>query len=72
LQQKTKNGPRADVTDVTITDYYASDASCVGGHLDCRAQVASPWSVRRLPAINTIMPGSLIRPLWGAEMFFYS
>lgn len=41
IQQKTENGPRKDVTDVTTTDYYAPDATCVGGHLGCRGQVAS-------------------------------
>ncbi len=41
ILQKTENGPRTDVTDITTTDYYAPDAACVGGHLGCRAQVAS-------------------------------
>ena len=41
ILQKTENGPRKDVTDVTTTDYYAPDATCVGGHLGCRGQVAS-------------------------------
>lgn len=40
ILQKTENGPRTDVTDITTTDYYALDAVCVGGHLGCRAQVA--------------------------------
>jgi YD repeat-containing protein len=41
ILQKTENGPRTDVTDITTTDYYAPDAACVGGHKGCRAQVAS-------------------------------
>ncbi|MDO8894872.1 MAG: hypothetical protein Q7U93_07890, partial [Nitrosomonas sp.] len=41
ILQKTENGPRTDVTDITTTDYYAPDAVCVGGHLGCRAQVES-------------------------------
>lgn len=41
ILQKTENGPRFDVSNVTTTDYYAPDAACVGGHLGCRAQVAS-------------------------------
>ncbi len=41
ILQKTENGPRSDVTDVITTQYYAPDAACTGGHLGCRAQVAS-------------------------------
>ena len=41
ILQKTENGPRSDVTDVTTTYYYAPDAACTGGHLGCRGQVAS-------------------------------
>lgn len=39
LVQKIDNGPRIDVNDLTTTDYYAPDASCVGGHFGCRGQV---------------------------------
>ncbi len=41
ILQKTENGPRSDVTDVTTTYYYAPDAACTGGHLGCRGQVLS-------------------------------
>ncbi|MCE7915609.1 MAG: RHS repeat protein [Nitrosomonas sp. PRO4] len=41
ILQKTENGPRSDVTDVTTTYYYAPDAACTGGHLGCRGQVSS-------------------------------
>ncbi|MEI2768664.1 MAG: RHS repeat-associated core domain-containing protein [Nitrosomonas sp.] len=41
ILQKTENGPRTDVSDITTYNYYAPDASCVGGHLGCRGQVAS-------------------------------
>ena len=39
LVQKVENGPRTDVSDITITDYYAPDANCVGNLLGCRGQV---------------------------------
>ncbi|MCG7756847.1 MAG: hypothetical protein LZF63_09340, partial [Nitrosomonas sp.] len=41
ILQKTDDGPRTDVTDITTTDYYAPDATCVGGHKGCRAQVSN-------------------------------
>ena len=41
ILQKTENGARTDVTDITTTDYYAPDAICAGGHKGCRAQIAS-------------------------------
>lgn len=39
LMQKIDNGPRLDVADLTTTDYYAPDESCVGDPLGCRGQV---------------------------------
>lgn len=39
LVQKIDNGPRTDVTDTTITDYYAPDENCLGGYFGCRGQV---------------------------------
>ncbi len=39
LVQKVEDGPRTDVADLTTTDYYAPDASCVGGHFGCRGQI---------------------------------
>lgn len=41
ILQKTDDGPRTDVADITITQYYAPDAACSGGHLGCRGQIAS-------------------------------
>lgn len=41
ILQKTDDGPRTDVADITITQYYAPDAACSGGHSGCRGQVAS-------------------------------
>ncbi|UJP01494.1 MAG: hypothetical protein LZF64_03505, partial [Nitrosomonas sp.] len=41
ILQKTENGPRSDVSDVTTTQYYAPDAACTGGHSGCRGQVSS-------------------------------
>lgn len=41
ILQKTEDGPRTDVADITTTQYYAPDAACAGGHLGCRAQVSS-------------------------------
>ncbi len=38
--QKTEDGPRTDVVDVTTTDYYAPDVDCNGGHLGCRGRMA--------------------------------
>ncbi len=40
VQQKTEDGPRTDVNDVTITDSYPPDALCTGGHLGCRGQIS--------------------------------
>lgn len=40
ILQKTEDGPRTDVTDITITDYYPPDAACSGGHFGCRGQIA--------------------------------
>ena len=42
LVQKVEDGPRTDVSDLTTTDYYAPDATCVGGGTGCRGQV---WKV---------------------------
>lgn len=39
LVQKIEDGPRIDVADLTTTDYYAPDESCVGDPLGCRGQV---------------------------------
>ncbi len=39
LVQKVMDGPRTDVADLTTIDYYAPDASCMGGHFGCRGQV---------------------------------
>ena len=41
LTQRIEDGPHTDVSDITTYNYYAPDASCVGGHLGCRGQVAS-------------------------------
>ncbi|GKS69654.1 type IV secretion protein Rhs [Nitrosomonas sp. PY1] len=41
ILQKTENGPRTDVSDITTYNYHAPDASCNGGHLGCRGQVSS-------------------------------
>ncbi|MBX9893671.1 MAG: hypothetical protein K2Y09_00620 [Nitrosomonas sp.] len=41
ILQKTEDGPRTDVADITTTDYYPPDAACSGGHLGCRGQIAS-------------------------------
>lgn len=40
LVQKVEDGPRTDVVDLTTTDYYAADATCIGGHNGCRGQVS--------------------------------
>ncbi|KAB2325720.1 RHS repeat protein [Betaproteobacteria bacterium SCN1] len=37
--QKIEDGPRTDVGDLTTTDYYPIDETCVGGHLGCRGQI---------------------------------
>jgi YD repeat-containing protein len=39
LSQKTEDGPRTDVADITTTDYYLPDENCLGGYFGCRAQV---------------------------------
>ena len=41
LVQKIDNGPRTDVADLTTTDYYAPDASCLGAPLGCRNSMGS-------------------------------
>ncbi len=41
ILQKIEDGPRTDVTDITTTHYYPPDATCSGGHLGCRGQIAS-------------------------------
>ena len=41
MTQRIEDGPRTDVSDITTYHYYAPDASCAGGHLGCRGQVAS-------------------------------
>jgi len=41
ILQKTEDGPRTDVSDVTTTQYYAPDAACTGGHSGCRTQVSN-------------------------------
>ncbi|QOJ22365.1 MAG: RHS repeat protein [Gammaproteobacteria bacterium] len=41
ILQKTEDGPRTDVSDVTTTNYFAPDATCAGGHKGCRAQVSN-------------------------------
>lgn len=37
--QKIEDGPRTEVADMTISDYYPPDAVCAGGHLGCRGQL---------------------------------
>jgi YD repeat-containing protein len=37
--QKVEDGPRAEVSDLTTSDYYPPDAACAGGHLGCRGQL---------------------------------
>jgi YD repeat-containing protein len=39
LLQKVEDGPRIDLSDLTIYDYYPADATCTGGHLGCRGQL---------------------------------
>lgn len=39
LLQKNEDGPRTDVSDLTIYDYYPEDAVCTGGHIGCRGQL---------------------------------
>jgi len=39
LVQKTEDGPRTDVSDLTTTDYYPIDATCTGAPLGCRGQI---------------------------------
>ncbi|WP_157265855.1 RHS repeat-associated core domain-containing protein [Thiobacillus thioparus] len=39
LVQKVEDGPRTDVADITTTDYYAPDETCVGDPMGCRGQV---------------------------------
>ncbi|TAK64345.1 DUF6531 domain-containing protein [Methylobacter sp.] len=39
LLQKVEDGPRTDLSDVTIYDYYPADAVCAGEHLGCRGQL---------------------------------
>jgi YD repeat-containing protein len=39
LLSRTEDGPRTDVADLTVMDYYPPDAACTGGHLGCRGQL---------------------------------
>lgn len=39
LLQKIEDGPRTDIADQTIYDYYPEDAVCSGGNLGCRGQL---------------------------------
>jgi YD repeat-containing protein len=39
LLSRSEDGPRTDVADVTVTDYYPPDAACAGGHFGCRGQL---------------------------------
>ena len=39
ILQRIEDGPRVDVNDITIIDYYAPDAVCAGGHFGCRGQI---------------------------------
>jgi YD repeat-containing protein len=39
IEQRSEDGPRTDVADTTVTDYYQPDENCAGGHFGCRAQV---------------------------------
>ncbi len=39
ITQRIEDGPRTDVSDITTIDYYAPDATCIGGHFGCRGQV---------------------------------
>lgn len=39
LLRKVEDGPRTDVADVTVYDYYPPDAACTGGHFGCRGQL---------------------------------
>ncbi|MDR4517690.1 MAG: hypothetical protein MRK00_09950 [Nitrosomonas sp.] len=39
IVQRTEDGPRTDVSDITTIDYYSHDAACVGGHFGCRGQI---------------------------------
>jgi YD repeat-containing protein len=51
IQQITADGPRTDVADVTVYQYYSADASCVpsaadGSVIGCRGQLASITNAR--------------------------
>ena len=39
LLSRSEDGPRTDVADITVTDYYPPDAACAGGHFGCRGQL---------------------------------
>jgi YD repeat-containing protein len=39
LLSQSEDGPRTDVADITVFDYYLPDAACAGGHLGCRGQL---------------------------------
>ena len=37
--QSIVDGPRTDVDDITVIDYYAPDEGCLGEHFGCRGQI---------------------------------